>query len=142
MIAYPIVFKSQAIAQFGKGNSWSIYSGENSALCSIPPEFEGPGGGFSPEDLFAQSLINCFVATFQVMSAQSRVSFDRVEVEGTLTVDKDESRQPRMKKFLLQIRLYSPSHPDRLKVLVKKAIESGFVLNSVKTTIEFKLDLR
>ena len=36
-------------------------------VTTIPSEFEGPGGGYSPEDFYALALLNCFGATFKVI---------------------------------------------------------------------------
>jgi organic hydroperoxide reductase OsmC/OhrA len=141
MIQYPILFESRASATAGVVTQWEINSGQNSAICAVPKEFEGPGGGFSPEDLFAQALTNCFVATFKVFAENSRVAFEKLDVVGRLTVDRDETKRPVMKYFLLQIKLYSPSNPERAKTLVKKTVESGFILSSVKTEISYELAL-
>lgn len=139
MIRYPVTFDTQVTTGCGMATIWEIHSKENQSRCAIPLEFEGPGGAFSPEDLFAQSLTNCFVATFQVMAEKSRVTFKTLEVLGHLVVDRDESKHPVMKEFQLKIRLAAPSDYERAKSLVKKAVETGFILNSVKTSITYEL---
>ncbi len=141
MISYPVFFSSQATAETGTARPWQIQSGDMKTFCTIPVEFDGPGNGFSPEDLFAQALTNCFVATFKVMAERSKVSFERLEANGLLTVDRNEKSQPTMKSFLLQIRLTKPSHPERASTLVKKAMETGFILNSVLTLVDYNLEI-
>jgi organic hydroperoxide reductase OsmC/OhrA len=139
MISYPIPFATRLQATSGTQTNWQVESSDHRLLCAIPPEFEGPGGGFSPEDLFAQALTNCFVATFKVMAEKSRLDFQSLEVNGYLNVDLDENSRPCMKDFRLNIQLKSPSDAERATRLVKKAIESGFILNSIKTTISYEL---
>ena len=68
---------------------------------SIPPEFKGSGGGFSPEDLFNQTLANCFAATFKVYAENSKLTFADVVVEAKLAVDMDDNKKAMMKEFYL-----------------------------------------
>jgi hypothetical protein len=54
MIQYPLVFKVKSSARAGISSNWetSSTSVATAVAMSIPPEFEGPGGGFSPEDIY------------------------------------------------------------------------------------------
>jgi organic hydroperoxide reductase OsmC/OhrA len=141
MIQYPITFSTHVTAPCGINTQWKISSADHQATCAVPPEFEGPGGAFSPEDLYAQALTTCFVATFQVIAEKSRVTFENLRVEGKLVVDRDESKRPVMKTFRLKIQLTTPSAPERAASLVQKAIAGGFILNSVKTEITHELEI-
>ena len=51
-----------------------------------PPEFDGPGGVWSPETLLCASLADCFILTFRAVSRASRLPWLRLEcrVEGVL----------------------------------------------------------
>ena len=141
MTNYPLTFQTKATAESGIATRWVIDSMGHQAECAIPPEFEGPGGAFSPEDLFAQSLTNCFLGTFKVMAEKSKLSFQTIDLNGLLVMDRDDAKRPVMKAFTLQIKLTSPSDPVRATNLVKKAMEAGFILNSVKTSISYQLEL-
>jgi hypothetical protein len=144
MIKYPMSFSVNSVSKSGIGSNWetSTSSVSNPLPMSIPPEFEGPGGGFSPEDIYAFALANCFVATFKVFAEKSKVEFTELNVEGTLTVDRNESGVPWMKAFHLKITLKGASDPDRVKRLLEKTSQSCMILNSVKTekTFEFIVD--
>ena len=75
MVKYPMSFKAQAHSPAGIQSPWSSKAEampEKPLTLAIPPEFEGPGGGFSPEDLYLLALENCFVATFKVFAEKSR----------------------------------------------------------------------
>lgn len=108
---------------------------------AIPPEFEGPGGGYSPEDFYALALANCFIATFKVIAEKSKLVYSQIKAQGQLTVDRDEKGVPWMKSFSLQVVLIGATDPERALRLLEKSSQSCMVLNSVKTekTFDFKL---
>jgi hypothetical protein len=141
MITYPIEFKSETTAKAGMSSTWTTRSQYQETLISVPPEFNGPGGGLSPEDLFNQALTNCFVATFQVYAENSKLTFEDLIVSSKLIVDLDENRRPIMKEFFLTAQIHSPSNAERALLLAKKASESGFILNSVKTQCHFEFKI-
>jgi organic hydroperoxide reductase OsmC/OhrA len=141
MPQYPIPFEAVSQAHAGIAEGWTIQSGPQSAACAVPPEFGGGGKGFSPEDLFAQALLNCFVGTFQVYAANSKVTFENLSAKAKLDLDLDESRKPVMKRIKIEAEIRGASHPDRAELLAKKAAQSGFILNSVKTEVQFECRL-
>ncbi len=141
MITYPIEFKSETTAKTGMSSTWTTRSQYQETLISVPPEFNGPGGGLSPEDLFNQALTNCFVATFKVYVENSKLTFEDLIVSSKLIVDLDENRRPIMKEFFLTAQIHSPSNAERALLLAKKASESGFILNSVKTQCHFEFKI-
>ena len=51
-----------------------------------PPEFDGPGGVWSPETLLCASVADCFILTFRAVSRGAQLQWLRLEcrVEGTL----------------------------------------------------------
>jgi len=140
MIQYPLHFKASAQANTGLMGLWSAQCSDATLSCAVPKEFEGPGGALSPEDLFAQALTNCFIATFQVFAHHSKLTFEGLEVDSSLVVDKVDGK-PVMKEIHFQVSLAGASNKDRAQLLVKKAMESGFVLNSVTTKKSFELSL-
>jgi organic hydroperoxide reductase OsmC/OhrA len=91
VIQYPLVFKVKSSAQAGIAAHWETSSPSvaTPVPMAIPPEFEGPGGGFSPEDIYGFALTNCFVATFKVIAEKSKLTYKTLHAEGTLTVDLD-----------------------------------------------------
>jgi organic hydroperoxide reductase OsmC/OhrA len=137
MIQYPIEFNSETLALNGVASNWITKSKFKESHLSIPTEFMGPGGALSPEDLFNQALTNCFVATFKVYAENSKLTFANLRVTSKLIVDTDENRKPVMKEFYLEAEIRLPSNPEKALLLAKKASESGFILNSVKTKCHF-----
>lgn len=141
MITYPLEFNSETISTSGIQSSWKTKSSNLESSMAVPPEFKGPGGGFSPEDLFNQALANCFVATFKVYAENSKLSFEDLNVNARLVVDNDESKKPVMKDFYLHAKIKAPSSGDKAILLAKKAAQSGLILNSVKTICHFSFEV-
>lgn len=140
MFKLPIEFSSQASASGDFEKVWSTSSSVHVLDNSIPPEFGGAGGGFSPEDLFLQAVMNCFVGTFKVVAKGSRVNFSKLSVAGRLIVDKGDDGKPCMKTISLQIKIFDADRPDRIATLVSKVFRDGFIINSVKTGISYELE--
>jgi organic hydroperoxide reductase OsmC/OhrA len=142
MIQYPLQFKFSSEATSGIQVSWKTHSEFNAGLvCTIPPEFEGPGGGLSPEDLFGLAILNCFVATFKVFSEKSKLEFQRLDAKGILSVDRDEKGAPWMKAMQVEVSLAGVQidQKERALRLLEKTSQSCIVARSVKTEVSFKL---
>lgn len=135
MITYPLSFFSSASALSGIKNNWEIEASGNKAMCSVPVEFEGPGGAFSPEDFFLLAAQNCFIATFKVYAEYSKLSFESLEVKSELIVDKNEENKPVMKTVKFFINVAGVSDEKKANLLIKKTFENGFILQSVKSQL-------
>ena len=139
MIQYPISFFTTAEADSGIQSNWKSESQSIRNICAIPTEFDGPGGGLSPEDLFAQSLTNCFVATFKVYAEKSKLNFVKLTVRSELIVDYDELKKPVMKSCILRVVVSGSETPERVQTIAEKAFRSGFIINSVKSEMHMEL---
>jgi organic hydroperoxide reductase OsmC/OhrA len=140
MIQYPLHFQIESVAKEGIQSSWSSSASGQSVVCAIPPEFDGPGGGFSPEDFFGLAAVNCFVATFKVIAEKSRISFESIRVSADLKVDRNEKGQPWMAELALKVEV-KPGNADRerLERALHKASGSCLVLHSLKTAVNFDI---
>lgn len=142
MLQYPLLFRVQANASAGIGGAWNALVSSPShqlppVVCAIPPEFSGPGNGFSPEDLYAMALLNCFIATFRVMAEHSKLNFSDLGGQAVLEVDRNSSGVPWMARIRLTLRLSGTDDEAKAKRLLEKAAKSSMILNSVKTEIAF-----
>lgn len=135
----PIKFFGKATAEAGIQTAWQVECATNKTNCCVPVEFNGPGSSFSPEDFFLLSLINCFTGTFKVYAEHSKVNYTDLNIEGVLTVDKNDTNQIVMKHVLLKIYPKGIEQAERFKHLVEKVMKSGFILNSVKTELEYEI---
>jgi uncharacterized OsmC-like protein len=144
MMHYPLTFAVHSSLTSGISSPWktSVPLLADGLVAAIPSEFEGPGGGYSPEDFYALALLNCFGATFKVIAERSRFHYEALELEGALTVDRDAAGVPWMKHFVLTAVLTGPSERDRSMRLLEKTAQSCLILNSVKTEKEFRFDVR
>lgn len=108
---------------------------------ALPPEFGGPGGGFSPEDYYALAIVNCFMATFKVYADKSSLQFEDITAELTLEVDRDEKGFPWMARSTMNVKLLRPSSVEQGDLLMKKAVKGCLVMNSIKTekTVNFEI---
>jgi len=71
MSAFPKIFTVESKGESGVQSTWVNQLKDKAStpiVMAIPPEFEGPGGTYSPEDLYALSLLNCYLATFKYIA--------------------------------------------------------------------------
>ena len=57
---------------------------------SAPPEFDGPEGIISPEDLFVAAATSCFLTTFISFTKKMHIEFRKFSCEGHGTLEKVE----------------------------------------------------
>lgn len=109
---------------------------------AIPPEFMGPGGGYSPEDLFAMSILNCIIATFKVYADKGGAPFSEVKGKAELTVDRlPDSQGIAMTHIDIYIDVLGASNEDKIKMLLDKAIKDCAVGNSIKSGKTFHINI-
>jgi peroxiredoxin-like protein len=139
MTSYPLYFDVSAKAHSGISTSWKSGSSQFESPIAIPPEFGGPGGGFSPEDIYAMALTNCFIATFKVIAERSKADFESIEIASKLTVDRSEGGNPWMKAITMKVKVTGTKDASKVERLLQKTSTSCLILNSVKTekTLEF-----
>lgn len=135
MTNYPVSFFGLSSSSPGVAESWPTQASDFKLECSVPKEFDGAGLSLSPEDFYLLSLQNCFLATFKVYAHYSKLNFENIEVKSELVVDMNEAKKPCMRKILMHITLHKASDSKKAELLVKKALENGFILQSVKTEI-------
>ena len=77
MHAYPHLYTASAAA--GPSGSVAVTSpGLPEIATAPPPEFDGPGGTWSPEALLCASLADCFILTFRALA---KGKFEWIEVD-------------------------------------------------------------
>jgi organic hydroperoxide reductase OsmC/OhrA len=110
-----------------------IIEGKPKVEVSAPPEFDGPEGIISPEDLFVAAATSCFMTTFVTFSKKMRFDFKSFSCEGHGTLEQvDKGFQ--FTKLLLKTKVEVES--EDLKPKAERALElSGkycLVSNSMK----------
>jgi organic hydroperoxide reductase OsmC/OhrA len=100
---------------------------------AAPPEFDGPGGVWSPETLLCASLADCFILTFRAVSRAARLNWLRLEcrVEGVLERGERTSQFTRFTTFA---RLLVPpaTDVDAARKLLQQAEHGCLIANSLR----------
>jgi organic hydroperoxide reductase OsmC/OhrA len=107
-----------------------------------PPEFDGPGGRWSPETLLCAAVADCFVLSFRAVAKASRFEWTSLAcaVEGTLErVD----GVTRFTRFVNRARLEVPAgtDPARAQTLLEKAEKVCLVTSSLTATTELVVEV-
>ncbi len=106
--------------------------------CAIPKEFGGPGGGYSPEDLYILSIMSCLIATFKVFAEKAALGFGEIHSKGILTIDRDEKGVPQLKKLDLEFTLTGVEDQEKAKTILKESEKYCLVSNATKSEKTFK----
>ena len=98
-----------------------------------PPEFDGPGGIWSPETLLCAAVADCFIHTFRSVSRAAKYSWLNLEcrVEGTLErVD----AQAQFTRYACFAKLTVSTDSDLAKApsLLERAEQSCLISNSLR----------
>lgn len=143
MVKFPLQFEAQASASAGASTPWTAQVDALPPIPSaIPPEFMGPGGGYSPEDLFALSLLNCLIATFKVYCEKSKVGFQEIKGKALLTVDRMAGETGfAMTHADIYFEIKGASDLERGRKLMEAAIKDCAVSNSIKTGKTFHISV-
>jgi len=67
-----------------------IVQGKPKVQVAPPPEFEGPSGILTPEDMFVAAASACFMTTFITFSRKIRFDFTSFSCQGIGTLEKVE----------------------------------------------------
>lgn len=98
-----------------------------------PPEFDGPGGHWSPETLLAAAVADCFVLAFRAVARASRLPWQSLEVDVEGVLERMEDG-PRFTRFTLSPRLCLDDGASEVlaRSVLEKAKRSCLVTNSLR----------
>lgn len=131
MHPYPHLYKAGA-----SGGPTELLTVTSPGLADLPsappPQFDGPGGVWSPETLLCAAVADCFVLTFRAVARASKFEWLSVDcqVEGTLERVEGGARFTR---FVTQATLRVPPGSDaaRARTLMEKAEHGCLIANSL-----------
>ena len=110
-----------------------IIEGKPIVEVASPPEFEGPEGIISPEDLFVAAATSCFMTTFIAFTKKMRFKHRAFSCEGKGTLERVE-KGFQFTKLLLKTIVMVES--EELKAKAERALELSakycLVSNSMK----------
>ena len=108
-----------------------------------PPEFDGPGGRWSPETLLAGAVADCFVLTFRAIAKASKLPWVSVDVACTGTLERIE-RVTRFTRFDLHATLVLPDgagDADQARRLLARAEETCLITRSLNSEVHLTMDI-
>lgn len=139
MIKFPMKFEVQASSSAPIASNWTSQAGKLPPIpIAIPPEFMGPGGGYSPEDLFGLAILNCVIALFKVYCAKSKIEFKEIRGKTIVTADKNPA-DPSFYMSHVEIFLDVEGATDVEKAgkMLEEAIKHCPISNSIKSSKSF-----
>jgi len=109
---------------------------------AAPPEFDGPGGMWSPETLLCASIADCFILTFRAVSRAARFEWLDLEcrVEGVLERSGQASKFTRYTTFA-RLKLSAGADTNRARELLERAENSCLIANSLQGTRALQTDI-
>ncbi|NGX39246.1 MAG: hypothetical protein KR126chlam1_00569 [Chlamydiae bacterium] len=138
MIKYPLHFRVEASSPSGISTPLEG-KGEDfpSIHCAIPKEFNGPGGGYSPEELFALAGVTCIMATFKVFAERGKLSYASIAGEAKLTIDRNEEGVAALQKLEMTFTFSGVADEEKAKVLLAESQKYCLVCNAIKCVKSF-----
>lgn len=131
---YPMSFEVSAQSAPGIQTAFEAKSQHLPSIsCAIPPEFQGPGNGYSPEDLYTLALISCFIATFKVFAEKTQFTFEKIAAKAVLTIDRNEKGVPTLLKIDTEITLMGAGDQEKARKLLQDAEKYCLVSNAIKS---------
>jgi organic hydroperoxide reductase OsmC/OhrA len=98
-----------------------------------PPEFDGPGGEWSPETMLVGAVVDCFVLTFRGIARASKMPWLSVSVTCAGTLERPD-HVTQFTRFDLKATVVLPPevHEDQARRILARAEETCLVTRSLK----------
>lgn len=132
MHPYPHVYVAAASGQ--KEGTIALTSADLPEIpTAAPPEFDGPGGVWSPEVLLCASIADCFVLSFRAIARASKLDWSELDcrVEGTLERIEGVTQFTKFKTFA-RLTVPAASSAETAQRLLEKAERVCLVSNSLR----------
>jgi peroxiredoxin-like protein len=106
---------------------------------SVPPEFGGEGGMWTPEHLLLSAVASCFVATYRGMATKSNLDFQTIEITVEGVIEKQEGSL-RFTRIILRPEALIGREEDRARAsrLLEKAEQGCLIARSLSAEIEMQ----
>ena len=140
MINYPLFFQARASAAPGILKKWSSSAADLSPIsCAIPKEFHGQGDGYSPEDLMAMAVINCFIATFKVFAEKSGLSFKEITLSAHLEINRNSSGTVGLTSLRVDVHLQGSSDSSKARTILEETRKNCLMANALKIQVDYQM---
>jgi organic hydroperoxide reductase OsmC/OhrA len=136
MHPYPHHYPVSAAAS-AAGQVELVAPGLPAIASASPPEFDGPGGLWSPESLLVAAVADCFILTFRAIARASKYEWLRLSCTTVGTLERGEGGAW-FSGFKTTARLEVPAGADaeRARVLLEKAERGCLIANSLRSARE------
>ena len=115
----------QATMSFGEKASFEF---------ATPPEFHGPEGFISPEELFVASANACVLTTFIARTKKAGINILAYESSAEGVLEKADG-QLVFTTIVVKPRIKTDGDKETVKEIVKQVEKGALVLNSMKTVV-------
>ncbi|HGY89845.1 MAG TPA: OsmC family peroxiredoxin [Planctomycetes bacterium] len=107
-----------------------------------PPQFGGPGGLWSPEELFVAAAADCFLLTFRSVAKHSSLDWKQIECETAGTLEKTEGGL-QFTRLVSRVRLVVPEGTDEKKAsrVLEMSEKNCLVTRSLKCELALETEI-
>ena len=132
MKPYPHHYTAAATAR-GPGTVMICAAALPSIETAPPPEFDGPGGAWSPETLLCATVADCFVLTFRAVARAAHFAWIALDCQVEGVLERSDNRT-QFTRFSTVARLTIPAGADEAKArhLLGRAEHGCLVANSLR----------
>jgi len=135
-------FEIAGSAQEGLETTWEVSSHDLPPIsCAIPPEFRGPGGAYSPEDLLGVAAISCLIATFKVFATLSSLTFQDIKAKATLVVDRLQGKPAAITTLRISLHVTGASDKDKALKLLEESKKNCLVTQALAIEKSYQFDV-
>ena len=106
---------------------------------AAPPDFDGPGGRWSPESLLVGAVADCFLITFRGMARTAKLPWTSLECDATGKLDRQDGIL-RFTQVDLHASLSVPPGTDEAaaKALLQKAEDRCLISRSLNARVHLE----
>ena len=108
--------------------------------CAIPPEFTGPGGAYSPEELLGIAAVSCLIATFKVFAEKTSLSFGEISGNAKVIVDRPPGKPVGITNMEITLKVTGASDREKALKLLEEAKKNCLVTNSLNLEKTYSFD--
>jgi organic hydroperoxide reductase OsmC/OhrA len=107
-----------------------------------PPEFDGPGGLWSPEHLLVSAVSLCLLSTFQMIARKSNLGVKSYQANAEAVLDKGEQGFAFTAINVAVDLTVAEADVEKAGKLLQKAKEYCVVSNTLKTPVHLKANVK
>lgn len=142
MLKFPMQFQVEGSSRAGVQTSWEIASHHLPPIsCAIPPEFRGPGGAYSPEDLLGLAAISCLIATFKVFASLSSLNFEEIRAAATIVVDRPQGKPAAITELNITLNVLGASNKEMALKLLEESKKNCLVTSALNCEKSYQFEV-